>query len=1225
MNLQLDDLIASYPDANQPNIQTIITSRKEFSELSSRIDEPTPLRRGEPFKHQKLVGRLLRWLDSLLLMHATGTGKTCSVAACTEYYRRLRDKGGHIRRAYVLVKGGTLKEEFKRQILCVCTAGTYETDIVRNAETEQSRKSNITREIKKWYSIKTYLKFANRLAQPKYEEYRTPSGKTKKRIIGTQIKMTDSEIRRRYSNCIFFVDEVHNLHVIPENTRRPAIMEEEDDPDRDPESRTTTRFTYDQLWRLFHNIERSKIILASATPMVNEVSEIGSIMNLILPRNGQIPDNFNYDTATLSVMEQYFRGKISYVRARDSGAIPEEQGVPLNVEYNLGNTRIRASTRVYESPMLRYVDANTGQEMGQDVGYQTAARTSADFYIITRHAADFVFPDNSYGSAGFHRFVIETKELEKLEARAAAEGRSNDQLELYRAFVPLKTEEGYLVSPLLYEYLSNLDNLQYLSAKYTTIARHCRDDPGNCYVYSDFVMLGADLLGLVFEGIGFEKFTGSSPVFEKKGGLPPVCPPPSKETGSRSSKLPLSDGVRVPWRYALLTSDTTPAQTDNIKNAFNSYENRHGQLIKVVIGSLITREGISLANVLQIHLASAGWNPSSIYQAMSRAIRATSHDALLEEEKNRLAEEAFASISQEDKDAYTAQGIDLLDTLRRQAEPKIIVNVYKHAAVSNEAHRIPDGTTNSIDRYMYERSERKEIDIKRMERIMKQCAVDCQINYKRNVRDTDVDFTPVCDYEECRYSCVDPAPSSHDPDNYSLIRPDLLNTETYDIYYSDEIVDTAVNEIIHLFRTNFSATTTILYSQFPEIPPKFIDLALNRIIREKRPILDRFGFVTYLREDGNILFLQRDYPLAVRSDKYSLGTYTANLIAISSSNLTDQLDSLQVDEQSKLRQNLREADPKTKRFDELLDQFNLPNRVRILEEAIVCGLGLPQCPRGEDGLPLYEPNSPYIAAILDRFQNVYYTLHEPAQAIRTLTENNITRGTTRGRKRRDETKIDPKKIPKLEDNYEEINRNEPIVYIHNLYSRVSKNVTYNTAARSRKAEGRIRILKPSEGIVGWRDTSPYETPIYTEIVKRELERRIAPFEAYNIYGTILYDKKFRIRNKLTEDRENVAQDERLANRGKQCLNWHKDELYDILWELQVPPPTAAIQNQTDRREILINYLVHQKVRATTAELNSFSDERLQFYYRWAHSGAGRQQICDRIQTFLTQNNMMFVE
>ena len=67
-----------------------------------------------------------------------------------------------------------------------------------------------------------------------------------------------------------------------------------------------------------------------------------------------------------------------------------------------------------------------------------------------------------------------------------------------------------MVTEEFYQYISSIDNLRFLSAKFSTIAQLCRDDPGNCYVYSDFVQLGADLLGIVFEGLGLKM---SAPVY----------------------------------------------------------------------------------------------------------------------------------------------------------------------------------------------------------------------------------------------------------------------------------------------------------------------------------------------------------------------------------------------------------------------------------------------------------------------------------------------------------------------------------------------------------------------------------------------------------------------------------------------------------------------------------------------------------------------------------------
>ena len=63
----------------------------------------------------------------------------------------------------------------------------------------------------------------------------------------------------------------------------------------------------------------------------------------------------------------------------------------------------------------------------------------------------------------------------------------------------------------------------------------------------------------------------------------------------------------------------------------NSYENRFGEYIKVIISSRTGRDGINLSNITQEHLTGSEWTPSANYQALSRGIRATSHVDLLRE------------------------------------------------------------------------------------------------------------------------------------------------------------------------------------------------------------------------------------------------------------------------------------------------------------------------------------------------------------------------------------------------------------------------------------------------------------------------------------------------------------------------------------------------------------------------------------------------------------------
>lgn len=1206
MNVQLDDLIAIYPPVNSPGIQNIITNKREFSELASTPREKPPAQPGMFFKHQEFIGRLMVWLDRLLMIHQTGTGKTCSVVRLAEYYRRIRDSGGHIKRTYVLVKGPSLKREFKRQVLCTCTAGEYVTDLVRNATNEETRKSNITREIKKWYSIRTYTKFANKLAEPIYEEYITRKGRPKRRMVGIRPKISDEEIIRRYSNTIFFVDEVHNLRV-------DATTGEDVDK---------VRFVYQQLWRLFHLILRSKIILATATPMINDVSEIGPLMNMILPsgpnKEGQIPDDFDYNHATLVEMEPYFRGRISYVRALDTGAIPVYRGEPIMdpktgklLEYTIEEPtgvvrKVASQTIVYPSRMLRYVDPVTQRPMGQDVGYESASReATAEFHMPKRQASALVFPDNTYGERSFERYVFTRGG--PVTTEPVVEGGKRKK--------PKPTDDYYASDELL-PYLINNENLAFLACKFAVILEMCKNRPGNCFVYSDFVDIGAVLLGLSLEAQGFEKFTETQSIFRRTQGgegLPEPCS--SRDNRNREVRITAKP------RYSLLTSRSPSARVDSMMEAFNSYENRHGDYIKVMVGSPVARDGINLANVLQVHIASAGWNPSSIYQAISRAIRATSHVDLLEENRvqqvdTRMKELTPEQLEQEIQNVLQEMPPDRREQRLRDPEadqknlqdvrvaigktivPSVTVDVYKHVAISQN--------NDSIDLRMYQLSEQKEIDIKRMERIMKQCSVDCQIHYQRNIRPNDINYSSTCDYDVCEYQCVDQI--------FGIPKPPELDESTFDVYYSDEIVNAAIDDIINIFKQKFTITTTELYAllqqQNPKYKPKFLDLALMRIIAQKRTLFDRFGYQSYLREDGDTLFLQRDYPIITTSqqrDKYALNMYAANLIANKVLPISDLLANLRVDEQADLVAEIKRLSPDNPRFGELIDQLNLENKVKLLEDSVYRSVS-------------ENAKDPYIKGVIDRFSNVLFSVNEPVTEIQKSIEAMATRGTGPGRKPKAETKLRVRKLAAgdLPEIVQETDT--PLVYLHTLFSQMVGNVAYATTARYNKAEGRVRLFKPNEK-AGWRDNNPYEFPVYNRIIQAEIAHRAEPFEQYDVYGILRPDKKFLIRYKGAEDATLAAKDQRLVNRGRDCMTWKKSELIDILWRLRVPPPPTVPLDVTDR-DIIIAYLLRQGIDKGQDDLGDMDDEELQFYYRWYRSGAGKKAICNRIQEYMAQNDLL---
>ena len=493
--IELDDLVYDYPKYNEEEIQTEITRKFEFLELAGLRSEPVP-KRGQLYRHQKLFLRLMRQYDSQLVMSETGTGKLCQYVGTIQYYKMLADTLDGVRRlleeseikvsdplslkpqykrAYVLVKGQSLIDETKNQILCKCTDGEYITPQILNSKTETARKQNITRSISKFYTITTYGVFAKEL-----------------------FEKSDEQLRNEFDNCIFVVDEVHNIkddksggqiryssignkyYVQIRKNRRTQKVEEHI---------IENRLIYDQLWRLFHLVKPRKVMLLSATPSINDPSEIGPRLNLILPADRQIPEDVNWNTVTLDYLEPYFRGLISFVRALDTGAIPIYQGKAIQAEYsinpeNKNSPKVPAQIVIYATEMAEKQLKVYDQAVANPLSLRPESDKPEAFDDLKRQAANFVFPDDSTGSVGYRKYVIEEKN------------------NVFKATTELRA------------WLKSRDHFRAMSAKFYEIVKLCSRNEGNCWCYSHYIRgSGAVVLGLCFDANGFERYEEKESVF----------------------------------------------------------------------------------------------------------------------------------------------------------------------------------------------------------------------------------------------------------------------------------------------------------------------------------------------------------------------------------------------------------------------------------------------------------------------------------------------------------------------------------------------------------------------------------------------------------------------------------------------------------------------------------------------------------------------------------------
>lgn len=1159
---RFEDYIPVYPDQDDSNFQTKFTAKKEFNELASNVREDPP-KRGEYYRHQKLAIRYLRIYDRLVNISSAGSGKSRFFIAAVEF---IKQNPTIYKRVYVLEKGNLVLKEFQKQIVCGSPQNEYESELVKNSQFDSSRKANITREISKWYSLTTYKSFVNQVI------------KTKKHS-----KMTDAEIKENFSGCIFLLDEVHNITNTGTN-RDHSIESSEEDIRKNKEN----MLIYNTMWRIFHIAERTKIIVASATPMINVPNEMPRVMNLLLPADMQMP-NWDYKKVTLSQLEPYLRGKITFVRGLDTGVVanymgnlmpephliqvPNEEEIKetgWNGSFNYSNPGIQPippmKTIEVQTQVKIYTSEITGET--QRKGYLHAMKVknisrkkknnsteeSTQFRDAEIQASSFVFPDGSYGGS-FKRIPHVSKEKKHLF-------RTESGLSKY---ITSDRKDEFSAKSGFNEMLK-IENLREYSCKFATIISiemEHRDSkfengPGSCFIYSKGLTGGgAILLAQCFSENGFSRYQSSSSAFDKSD-------PIEYSMCSNSSFSSLKKGITKAPRYALLTSETldNDNKTNAILELFNSEENVFGEYIQVIIGTQISRDGINFSNCVRFHLCTADWNPSGTYQAISRTIRSTSHVFLLSLIRKKYEEQY--------------PGMD-------SSNLTVNIDIYRHAAVLNDYE---NDTYYSVDLDFYKSSEEKDIYIHRIFRMLKQATFDCQINYQRNRRPDDIDGSPICDYQKCDYQCTG-------------VKPTKMDYSTYDILYADELIKMCTKELIELLQEKGSITIEELIKKWVVrgiYREKFIYMTIDKIMLEKVQLLDRFGFICYLYINGSTIYIKREFPNGININQISQSSiYTKQLIVSKTTTFEQLIYEGQFDDQFEILENMKKlnvTEENSEEFLNLLNKLTVNFKVKLLEDSL---------------LNLIEKKDTLADRIVfDQLQTSVFQTPEPEEDIINSSQflgKNL-------------------KYPKGFKFKGVTNQNAESILIHTLYGTEQKENNYSTSKAFTNATGKIRILKRSENL-GWRDATEYELPVYNNIIKEILKVRLEPFEQYPIYGLILSDNIFRIRDRTTETA--IIEDNRNIKRGEVCSSIKKDRLIEILFKekIMVPEVDNIVVRFSDNRNDMINYL-KTKGYINENNFNQYSNEDLIFLCKWFMSKKKISNICTIVQQYFDRTGKLLV-
>ena len=778
-----EDLFVTYPTpsaqeklnyyAKMGSYYDLNMRKKEFNTLKLSQTEAKP-KRGLPLKHQEFVSKFLSpytFNDRLIAFHGLGTGKTCLAVQFSELARKINKNQN---KTLVLVRGPTSVKNFKRELANVCTDGAYIPQNIekKNKETGKKYFIKLTPEqraiktgklIKKNYNIETFIKFSNDLS-----------------------KMTDEQIEKAYSDTIIIVDEAHNLRFQPKESKVSL---------------------YEQVYRLMHKAQRTKILLLSGTPMRDRPQEIIYLLNLLLPEKNKISvKDFENIMEDKDELHKLFYGMVSYVRQMESSVRKLFEGTVASNMQKLKTVRHKMISPQQEAYLEAWSrDTKSSKKIDQidDANDDDEEEsTQADsLYEKSRQCSLMCFPDGSYGKEG-----INSKTWILTDNKGFMHFTKN--LSDYIDQNGTDTE-------------SRLNMLKTLSSKYASVLRDIIEYPTEkAFVYCSFVKgSGLLLFAAILEHFGFAQL--NTAIFKRD--VEYEKEETEEEKSFQTEELFNIDVIaKNPNRFAVITGESvTSSVADKIINeVYNNSRNVYGDYLRIILGSHVVGEGASLKAVRQLHVLSPHWNNSVTDQAIGRGLRTFSHDML------------------SPTDRY--------------------IKIFRHASILKEKKLLDS----SIDMRMYKLSEDKDILIKRVERAMKESAVDCALNRERNIRtDLDEDDSAACDYEECDYKCA-------------LVSPNILEqrtiNDTYNLFFADNELEDIINKLTDYFGIHEGVDLVSILDQFKMHNNILILRALKIMVDDLRPVRSKSGLVCFLRESNNYYYLTRriDYPSSIVNSGY---------------------------------------------------------------------------------------------------------------------------------------------------------------------------------------------------------------------------------------------------------------------------------------------------------------------------------------------------------------------
>ncbi len=708
----------------------------------------------------------------------TVTHNSCASITIAEGFKEYVNNMG--RKILVLVKNKNIEKNFKNELLSKCSHNAYISDTQeeflkssKDIETKKEIMKKIVRQINKSYVFMTYGTFVNKILGLKQFE-KDEIGRTTTKIIrnvdGSLLRKKPTEVIDNLNNTVIIIDEAHNI---------------------------TNNDVYTALSKVLENSYNYRLVLLTATPMYDnpkEIMELSNLLNMnnpshILPiRNdlfkGQDPimkkldSKFLHDgilkSGLINITEKgkellikSLNGKVSYLESN-------RETFPDKIDMGESLLNIPGSINVVYCNMSKYqndiyqmaLKIDSKQTIDVDAEVLDAEDNTEEFLSISKSsslyknssdASTMTYPNNMYGKDGFLSIFDEV-------------------------------QGEYILSKDFKHILDLNGDLNKYSAKLAMLLNNVNKSSGNVFIYSNYVNFGGtSLIKQLLIANGYTEFK-------------------SESSGNYKSFILYDDSVNIDTR-------------EMNRKIFNSSKNKNGKYIKILIGSPIISEGITLKNVKQVHILEPSWNMSRINQIIGRAVRHYSHEALPKEERN--------------------------------------VEIYKYCSIFKTNKKMY-----FIDKEKYILSEEKDRSNKVIERLLKEIAIDCNINSK-NIKNINMNGSADCDYTTCKYNCL------LKPINQNL---DKFTYQMYIDFFEKFDIEFIMSLIRDMFKKYFIYSIQDIINQIKDLTPMIsnesILYSLKQLIDNKTMLLDQYERSGFLIEKGDYIIFN-PFDIDINTSIYS--------------------------------------------------------------------------------------------------------------------------------------------------------------------------------------------------------------------------------------------------------------------------------------------------------------------------------------------------------------------